>query len=630
MATIAGLQDFRQEGPPADIGTYQIPTGVMVFQHDFSGVTYYVALRSGDRGWILISVGTDYATVGNNAIIYANGVGGDLVSLSSCPAGVSYFPVSTSILMLNNVWLEGHGWHTILRARDALNAAVIYAVGRSNILVRDLYIEGNKANQGAPDGIHPGGIEFYNCSNWKVFNVYVHDVRQFGFWSYSSTAHYNGEIGGCIYDGCGWNGISISTNTYDVTVHDCKIMHSSDVGITLATCFGVLVEHCIVRDMDGVDGSGNSQWCFGIEETATQCSFEHCEAHGVALQGFSLWGGGYNGLFDCLAEGIAAGTDAGIYIGSDYNMVTGCVVKDCSSYDIFVAGGANHNHIEGCDIYNLTQSIPAWSAYVMVKGSSTTVQDCRVWSATGQVRIVGILIDGSIENPIIRCWIDNCRIWGFTAADNAGVKFQQNADNNWVTDCIIHDCATGIEIDAATELSNTALGNKFYNVTNLLIDNGTGTILPTVRACFIKELGTAAWITTAAAAMGIDIDAADEGALAKIKLPLDLQSIIRIKVWGIAQVAEADGMQLQTASTGAGGDNENWNTHPSTMTKTSLTLNFAVGDVIQWSFVPADDNIGSLLAGDFLQWCCYYAAASGANCATDLLLAGEGLEIQYV
>jgi len=186
-------------------------------------------------------------------------------------------------------------------------------------------------------------------------------------------------------------------------------------------------------------------------------------------------------------------------------------------------------------------------------------------------------------------------------------------------------------VEDSTANYNTIVKNKYYTVTTPVVISGANTVLETVTASFIKELGTAVWIVTAAAPMGIDIDAANEGALAKIKLPLGLQQVVRIKVFGIAQVAEADGMQLNIAA-GSGIDNETWNAEAiAVASKTSSTLNFANLDVIQWAFTPVDDSdIGDLTGGDFLQWCCYWADVVGGNCATDLLLAGEGLEIQYV
>jgi len=69
-AAIAGLQDFRQEGPPGDIGVFQFPATVNVFQYTFSGTTYYCALKS-DRGWrLIVPPNIDFYTVLQAAFNY--------------------------------------------------------------------------------------------------------------------------------------------------------------------------------------------------------------------------------------------------------------------------------------------------------------------------------------------------------------------------------------------------------------------------------------------------------------------------------------------------------------------------------------------------------------------------------
>lgn len=63
---VAGIQDFREAGPPADIGAFAFPAQVIVYQHTFGGVVYVVAARQGDRGWVLV----DHRTLtGANATI---------------------------------------------------------------------------------------------------------------------------------------------------------------------------------------------------------------------------------------------------------------------------------------------------------------------------------------------------------------------------------------------------------------------------------------------------------------------------------------------------------------------------------------------------------------------------------
>ena len=49
------MEDFRGSGSPADMGLFEMPTGILVYKHTFGGATYVCAARAGDRGWTLIS-----------------------------------------------------------------------------------------------------------------------------------------------------------------------------------------------------------------------------------------------------------------------------------------------------------------------------------------------------------------------------------------------------------------------------------------------------------------------------------------------------------------------------------------------------------------------------------------------
>ena len=55
MSMVASLQDFRQQGPPADIGTFLFPAEVIVYLHDFGGVTFVCAAQRGNQGWTLLA-----------------------------------------------------------------------------------------------------------------------------------------------------------------------------------------------------------------------------------------------------------------------------------------------------------------------------------------------------------------------------------------------------------------------------------------------------------------------------------------------------------------------------------------------------------------------------------------------
>lgn len=124
MSQIAGLQDFRQEGPPADIGTFQLPCSAMVFRYVFSGVTYTCAIRSGVRGWVLIDYGTDARAVIQSAI---NALTSGKIFIS---AGLYDILTYLSVSNKTDLTFEGEGPATVLRIPDGQSArSYIFGIG---------------------------------------------------------------------------------------------------------------------------------------------------------------------------------------------------------------------------------------------------------------------------------------------------------------------------------------------------------------------------------------------------------------------------------------------------------------------------------------------------------------------
>lgn len=559
------LQDMRGQGPPGDIGTFQSPASIIVYQHVFSGTTYIVAARQGDTGWVLVSHGTVYSTVMNAVIATLPVTGGDIY-VKKLAATVTASIVDGGRNDVSLTFERG----TVLTVAALLDVPVIVINGCHGWRIRDLEIDGNAANQNVPNGTKPCGIEFTGCTDCAIENCYIHNVRMFGVWIIGAS-NFCG-VRGSFITLCGWNCIALgaSNSTY-LFAENNECSHSSDVGISIKG------SHCnvndnFVHDMNGTTGSVNSQWGIGSEV----------------------------GDYNTITDNEIVNAKKGVYLvdGCDYNIVTDNKIFDwdpAAQYLPAIHVYSDHNIISG----NILK--------------------------TSRTKGDGISLNGANYNSVT----DNKITAGSTSS--TAIMIDVDSNSNFVDDNTLDFATTGISINNVNCDLNFVGHNDLRGCTTKIQDSGTGTVFPTMRAAFVKELGTATWIVAAGSAMGIDIDAADEGAVVKIKLPLDLQQVVRIRVFGIAQVAEADGMQLLIAA-GAGIDNETWNAEAiAVASKTSSTLNFANLDVIQWVFTSADDSdIGDLSAGDFLQWCCYYAAASGANCATDLLLAGEGLEIQYV
>lgn len=122
---VAGIQDFRQEGPPGDVGTYVLSSTAVGFRFTFSGTTYYAVIQTGIGGWRLIGgPGTDPAVVVNAAFV-ALGVGGHIILLRA-----EYTLVATSIAFsASEQTLEGEGKGTFINGdvlpNDVDNIAIL-------------------------------------------------------------------------------------------------------------------------------------------------------------------------------------------------------------------------------------------------------------------------------------------------------------------------------------------------------------------------------------------------------------------------------------------------------------------------------------------------------------------------
>ncbi|GAH66872.1 unnamed protein product, partial [marine sediment metagenome] len=167
MSVIAGLQDFRQQGPPADVELYQLTTDIMVFEHVFAGITYYCAARSGSRGWVLVDMDTDPGAVINSAIV-ALATGGEITL-----AYHGTWVVNTTIVDngVDNIAIRGLGNSTILQAAGGFASPIFELTGVDHWMIRDLQIDGNSV---ATHCIYAHGTNVSHDYDHTVINCYVH------------------------------------------------------------------------------------------------------------------------------------------------------------------------------------------------------------------------------------------------------------------------------------------------------------------------------------------------------------------------------------------------------------------------------------------------------------------------
>ena len=155
------------------------PTSYLIYQ---SGNTIYA--KSVKPGLVDFS-GTDAKTVMQNAINALTE--GGKVFLNN-----GTYIMSGKLLLRSNIDLEGESWSTILKLGDHIDTNVIDTdlSGISNLVVRNIQIDGNKANQDAPH--YPDsnriGIELLQTIDTTINHVYVHDTDGMGI-SFSATGN---------------------------------------------------------------------------------------------------------------------------------------------------------------------------------------------------------------------------------------------------------------------------------------------------------------------------------------------------------------------------------------------------------------------------------------------------------
>jgi len=163
----------------------------------------------------------------------------------------------------------------------------------------------------------------------------------------------------------------------------------------------------------------------------------------------------------------------------------------------------------------------------------------------------------------------------------------------------------GIEITAATCDGNLVKENYFSgNVTGVFLDSGTDTRLATKVFEFIAGgdvEGTATWgqlFSSTAIPKGWSISGAEDWAVALGQLPLELQQIVRIKIWGVALGAPLGGggqMHLEIIMNAEVDDTPFTTEHVALANFDSETTDYINRDIVHWICDASDDvDIGDM------------------------------------
>ena len=616
MSKTASLEDMRGAGVPKDIGTYVLPTNVIIYQATFSGTTYVCAARAGERGWVLVG----YLPVGaaNNTTVINAGI-------AALTAGrtwkervvlIGNYTTNASIAVLSYTILEIYG-----KITATVGAYAISLVNRNDVEVIGGYIDGaNVTNSGV--GITGAGSTRILISRVDIYNANAYGVQIGGGASevIVSKCHINvfGDDGIAITgDGtqkilvegnkC-HGGTSLVGSSSGVEVGD----HADNIIISHNICYSNIFAGVNVNTHTGTPGVTNvtivGNWCYN-------------NGLGVAFTGVS----GQIAYYCSIVANICySNTDEGITISFCEDVtVVGNISRNNTNEGIRLANAATRVTVKGNTVrenggvgIHLSSGSPL---FCIVSGNT-----CHLNSYDGIGAYFGqwfIITDNICTNNSqrgagldsgITVAIGDVLIEGNICTDTQGAKTQQY----------------GIEILAGAV--RTIVGRNILtgNRTACISDLGTDTKLPTLTLPFVA--GTEV-IAAAGAPKGWRVDAANEYAIAFGVMPPECQQSVRMKVWAVGLAAPGAGNEmLVDIEVNSGQPDETYNAEAiSVASKPNNETNFDVNDVISWTITATDDtDVDDLLGGDCFEFKVIYRAAVAPDIATNALF--RCVEIMFV
>lgn len=314
---------------------------------------------------------------------------------------------------------------------------------------------------------------------------------------------------------------------------------------------------------------------------------EHNTHNGIYVRGTQ------NHLLECYS---ADNDYDGFTIGQDTSLVS-CYSYGNGRYGIIMASSGNE--VLGGHTYSNYLVEAGTKAEIYVNGDFNRVQ--------------GVYIDGA-------------------GVSNYGLRLSAGADDNSITDNVFIDPLWfGIYNEGARNLIKENIGGT-------LSDVGTDTKLATKTFQFIAGgdvEGTAIWasfVSATASAKGWSVTGADDWAVALSQLPLELQQIVRFKIWAVALGAPIGGggqMHLEIIMN-AGADDLAFTTEPVALANfDSVTTDYVNTDVIHWVVDSGDDaDIGHMVGGMSLEVKVIYETGDDPDGATNAVF--RTVEVEYV
>jgi len=483
----------------------------------------------------------------------------------------TYTLTSSLDITLSNITIQGSGRPTIITtATDNLDIILAHGAGAAeltNIILRDFLVRGFLA--GAMNDL---GISWEFVDDSKIINVWSETNGESGIKLNNcdndeienSHSHSNNQMGCSI---TGSTLILISNSFFNSNTRPGLAMgNSADCTLNAVTC-------------SSNDSGGNTYSGISLDEGVDRIVIVkgRCDANGL------------HGL-----EAIYGINHLSITGGEFSNQNTG----DGISLRSWVTAGQSvlYSDITGAICYNNAGNGIQIRGYRLGTANYNTICGVVCESNTG----AGILIVGEFD------------------AGNAG-----HADHNIVTgSTCTNNGGAGVQIllvGLGYADHNKVQNNRLTGNTGPCIsDGGTNTELAAYVVPFSDGFDPQD--------SGYLIDANTEFALAWARLPVEVQQVLRMKIYARAVILSAAAMRLEINVNG-GASNEAFNTHATAAPNTpSTTINFAADDVIFWTLTSA--QITALLGGDSVEVKVLHEAAGNGDVITNAFL--RTVEFDYV
>jgi len=282
MAQIAGLSDLRGAGSPGDIGTFQVPCSVLVFQFTFSGVTNYVAIRAGISGWVPVGSNANLRTVIASAQTYLAGLGGGSIFLNLI--GTHVF-APTLVVTVIGISFFGLGKSTVLQVNGAAPAK-IFQVDADDVTFQNLAFDGNKAAYVSPseiDGINVindsartliTGCYFYNFHNNNDHPIEVEN----------GSAATDVVVANCHFNNTDSYSVAFASAGGHCIVYGCVVVASWGIEAGSTGSYNIVANN-VIRDGVGPPIQLNFAYNIAIGNTITNCAHLRISANNCSVIG---------------------------------------------------------------------------------------------------------------------------------------------------------------------------------------------------------------------------------------------------------------------------------------------------------------------------------------------------------